>query len=68
MIENNEREHLATIKIEGKDDIIFTRQGKDTEITRGGKTVVLKKSSGMQTLEMLALIEDFGELETEEEE
>ena len=63
-----EREHLVTVKIEGKEDIVFTRQGKDTEITRGDKTVVLPKSSGMQTLEMIAIMEDLGEIETEEEE
>ncbi len=64
--EKEEREHLVTIKLEGKEDIIFSRQGKDTEITRGGKTVVLKKSSGMQTLEMLAILENLGKIETEE--
>ena len=62
-----EVEHLATVKIEGKEDFVFTRDGKDTEITRGDKTVVLKKSSGLQTLEMLALMEDLGEITTEEE-
>lgn len=64
----SEREHLATIKIKGKEDIVFTRKGKNTEITRGDKTVVLPKSTGMQTLKMLALMEDLGEIETEEEE
>ncbi len=65
---NEEREHLATVEIEGGDDIVFSRQGKDTEITRGDKTVVLKKSPGQQTLEMLALIEDFGKIAEEKDE
>ena len=65
---NEEQEHMATVKIEGGDDIIFNRRGKNTEITRGDNTVVLPKSSGMQTLQLLGLVEDFGKIETEEEE
>ncbi len=64
----SEQEHLATVTIEGKSDIVFTRRGKDTEITRDGKTVTLKKSSGMQTLGILILLEDLGKIVTEDEE
>ena len=63
-----EKEHLATIKVEGKEDIIFSRMNKDTLVTRGDKTVTLPKATGMQTLEMLALLEDLGKITTEEEE
>ena len=68
MNENEKEEHLATVTIEGKEDIIFSRLNKDTLVTRGDKTVKLPKASGMQTLEMLALLEDLGKLTTEEEE
>ena len=61
-------EHLISLKLEDGTSIDFSRTVKhEVLISRGDHVVNLGKASGKRTLDLLALLEPFGEIEEQNE-
>ncbi len=59
-------EHLITLRLEDGTVIDFLRtEDKAVHVCHGDHKVVLPKASGQVTLDLLALLETFGEIEEE---
>lgn len=68
--DQNAKEHLLSLKLSGGQSLDFTRaEDKSLHITQDdGHELVIPKATGRQTLDLLGLLTQFGEIEEEEEE